>query len=79
MVISTNENKNANDKFATLLHEYAHAKLHHKESEMKDLPRGHKEAQAESVAYVVSSNYGLERDDFFFRIYSYMGERSKLS
>ncbi|MEC2560325.1 hypothetical protein P9W86_27540, partial [Bacillus cereus] len=27
-------------------------------------PRGHKEAQAESVAYVVSSNYGLERDDF---------------
>lgn len=31
---------------------------------MKDLPRGHKEAQAESVAYVVSSNYGLERDDF---------------
>jgi len=64
IVISTNENKNANDKFATLLHEYAHAKLHHKESEMKDLPRGHKEAQAESVAYVVSSNYGLERDDF---------------
>ncbi|MEC2438302.1 ArdC family protein [Bacillus cereus] len=64
IVISTNENKNTNDKFATLLHEYAHAKLHHKESEMKDLPRGHKEAQAESVAYVVSSNYGLERDDF---------------
>ncbi|EJP82254.1 ArdC family protein [Bacillus cereus] len=64
IVISTNENKNVNDKFATLIHEYAHAKLHHKESEMKDLPRGHKEAQAESVAYVVSSNYGLERDDF---------------
>ncbi|MCU5287982.1 ArdC-like ssDNA-binding domain-containing protein [Bacillus paranthracis] len=64
IVISTNENKNANDKFATLLHEYAHAKLHHKESELKDLPRGHKEAQAESVAYVVSSHYGLERDDF---------------
>lgn len=64
IVISTNENKNVNDKFATLIHEYAHAKLHHKESEMKDLPRGHKEAQAESVAYVVSSNYGLERDNF---------------
>ncbi|MDA6082964.1 ImmA/IrrE family metallo-endopeptidase, partial [Escherichia coli] len=50
IVISSTENSNDTEKFRVLIHEYAHALLHNKESEMKDLPRGHKEAQAESVA-----------------------------
>lgn len=60
IVISTNNNENNTEKFRVLIHEYAHSLLHHKDSELKDLPRGHKEAQAESVAYVVSNYYGLD-------------------
>jgi hypothetical protein len=63
IVISSNNNQNDTEKFRVLVHEFAHAKLHHIDSDMKDLPRGHKEAQAESVAYIVSNYYGLETDD----------------
>ncbi len=63
IVISSTENDNDTEKFRVLIHEYAHSLLHHKESDMKDLPRGHKEAQAESVAYVVSKYYGLDSED----------------
>lgn len=63
IVISSTENKNDTEKFQVLVHEYAHSLLHHKESDLKDLPRGHKEAQAESVAYVVNQYYGLDTSD----------------
>lgn len=63
IVISTNNNQNDTEKFRVLVHEFAHAKLHHIDSDMRTLDRGHKEAQAESVAYVVSNYYGLEIDD----------------
>lgn len=56
--------ENTSMKFKTLIHEYAHAQLHHNESEMKDLPRGHKEAQAEAVAFVVSKYYGLDTSQY---------------
>lgn len=60
IVISSNNNQNDTEKFRVLIHEYAHALLHNKQSDMKDLPRHHKEAQAESVAYVVSNYYGFD-------------------
>lgn len=63
IVISTNINKNDTQKFRVLIHEFAHAKLHNKESEYKNIPRGHAEAQAESVAYIVSNYYGLDTND----------------
>ncbi|MBU8732503.1 hypothetical protein KM915_20865 [Cytobacillus oceanisediminis] len=63
IVISNTENDTDTLKFRVLIHEYAHAKVHNLESEMKDLPRGHKEAQAESVAYMVSQYYGLDTGD----------------
>jgi len=50
-------------KFTTLIHEYAHARLHNLESEFKDVDKGHKEVQAESVAFVVSHYYGLDTGD----------------
>lgn len=56
--------ENTSMKFKTLIHEYAHAQLHHNKSEMKDLPRGHKEAQAEAVAFVVSKYYGLDTSQY---------------
>jgi N-terminal domain of anti-restriction factor ArdC len=63
IVISTNNNQNDTEKFRVLVHEFAHAKLHHIDSELKNLPRGHKEAQAECVAYIVSNYFGLDTDD----------------
>lgn len=60
IVISNTENDNDNKKFRVLIHEYAHSKLHNMDSEMKDLERGHKEAQAESAAYVVSNYFGFD-------------------
>jgi len=56
--------ENTSMKFKTLIHEYAHGLLHHKDSEMKDLPRGHKEAQAEAVAFIVSKYYGLDTTQY---------------
>lgn len=63
IIVSVNENRNNTEKFHVLIHEYAHSLLHHKDSEMKNLPRGHREAQAESTAYVVSQYYGLDTSD----------------
>ncbi|WP_394122063.1 ArdC-like ssDNA-binding domain-containing protein [Planococcus donghaensis] len=60
IVINTAVSKTTEQKFSVLIHEYAHSQLHHKENDMKDLPRGHKEAQAECVAYIVSQYYGLD-------------------
>ncbi|MGG1021183.1 hypothetical protein G3M81_23020 [Bacillus paralicheniformis] len=63
IVISSSENDNDTEKFRVLIHEYAHSLLHHRDSEMKNLPRGHKEAQAESTAYIVNKYYGLDTTD----------------
>lgn len=62
IVINTAVSKSAEQKFRVLIHEYAHSQLHHKESDIKDLPRGHKEAQAECAAYIVSQYYGFDTD-----------------
>jgi len=61
-VINTAVSQTTDQKFRVLIHEYAHGLLHNKESELRELPRGHKEAQAESAAYIVSHYYGLETD-----------------
>jgi len=63
--IGIGSNTNANDpmKFRVLVHEYAHSKLHSIESGNVNLPAEHKEAQAESVAYVVNHYYGQDTGD----------------
>lgn len=63
IVVSNTENENDTMKFRVLVHELAHGKLHNLESDMSELPRGHKEAQAEATAYVVSKYYGMDTDD----------------
>lgn len=60
IVINTAVSRTTEQKFSVLIHEYAHSQLHHNENDMKDLPRGHKEAQAECAAYIVSQYYGLD-------------------
>lgn len=62
IVINTAVSKSTEQKFRVLIHEHAHSQLHHKESDIKDLPRGHKEAQAECAAYIVSQYYGFDTD-----------------
>lgn len=62
IVINTAVSKSTEQKFRVLIHEYAHSQLHHKESDIKDLPRGHKEAQAECAAYIISQYYGFDTD-----------------
>lgn len=51
-------------KLKTLIHEFAHAELHNYQSDMNGLPRGHKEAQAESVAYAVMAHLGFDTSNY---------------
>lgn len=50
----------------TLIHEIAHEKLHAKDHKEKDYPidRRTKEVEAESIAYCVSSAFGLDVSDY---------------
>ena len=49
----------------TLVHEYAHSKLH---SDLtNNIDRATKETQAESVAYIVSKHFGLDTSDYSFQ------------
>jgi Zn-dependent peptidase ImmA (M78 family) len=53
IVINTVVSQTANQKFRVLIHEYAHCLHHNKESELRELSRGHRETQAESASYIV--------------------------
>ena len=60
IVINTAVSKTTEEQFRVAIHEYAHGLLHNKANEMHQYPQGHKEAQAESAAYIVSKYYGLD-------------------
>lgn len=51
-------------RLKTLYHEYAHSQLHGLTGEFKKRPRAYQEAQAESVAYVVMQNVGIDTQDY---------------
>lgn len=58
---------NKSQLIKTFLHETAHSELHHKDHPQKDqLTRSTAELQAESVAYVVTSYYGLDTSNYSF-------------
>lgn len=52
----------------TAIHEAAHALLHDKDSELQTVQssRGEKEVQAESVAFIVASHFGLDTSEYSF-------------
>lgn len=55
----------------TIFHEMAHAELHHADNPQKEnLTRSTAELQAESVAYVVSSYYGIDTSEYSFNYLS---------
>ncbi len=50
----------------TLVHEIAHAHLHNEKQDRKKLSRAQKEIEAESVAYILCSHYGLDTGSYSF-------------
>lgn len=63
IVIKDNMSKDQTAK--TLIHEYAHSKLH-KDLELYSANRGVAEIEAESIAYVVSKHFGLDTSEYSF-------------
>ena len=63
--IVLNEGMSQAQNVKTLIHEVAHASLGHGEQQ-KGLPRDLKELQAESVAYMVSSYFGIDTASYSF-------------
>lgn len=62
-------------KAKTLIHEHAHYLLHREGAEFEEESRRIKEAQAESIAYVVSNYMGLDTSDHSFEyIAAWSGE-----
>lgn len=70
IVLRSNE-MNKDQIIKTFLHEMAHAELHHADNPQKEnLTRSTAELQAESVAYVVSSYYGIDTSEYSFNYLS---------
>lgn len=59
-LITVAGNRSSVQQVKSLAHEIAHAKLH----ENSELPRGQKELEAESSAYVACKSLGLHTDDY---------------
>ena len=70
IVLRSNEMNKA-QIIKTFLHEMVHAELHHADNPQKEnLTRSTAELQAESVAYVVSSYYGIDTSEYSFNYLS---------
>lgn len=70
IVLRSNEMNKA-QIIKTFLHEMAHAELHHADNPQKEnLTRSTAELQVESVAYVVSSYYGIDTSEYSFNYLS---------
>ena len=70
IVLRSNEMNKA-QIIKTFLHEMDHAELHHADNPQKEnLTRSTAELQAESVAYVVSSYYGIDTSEYSFNYLS---------
>ena len=70
IVLRSNEMNKA-QIIKAFLHEMAHAELHHADNPQKEnLTRSTAELQAESVAYVVSSYYGIDTSEYSFNYLS---------
>ncbi len=62
------ENMSESHTIKTLIHEIAHAKLHNDNDikEREELSRKQKEVEAESIAYIVSTYFGIDTSDYSF-------------
>ncbi len=68
--------KNTNTQnFKTLLHEYAHYESGHL-SGRNDLSKEMKEVEAESIAYIVCKNHGIDTSDYSFKYLTHYGKNN---
>jgi len=65
--IAIHKDRSIMQQLKTLIHEYAHYLLHRKDGgEFKDVTTDIKEAQAESVAYVVMNHFNFDTSQYSF-------------
>lgn len=70
-IISIKEDMDPKQKLKTLVHEYAHYKLHSKKT---DFTRAEQEVQAEGIAFIVLNHFGINTSSYSFEYitaYSY--------
>ncbi|WP_317609336.1 PBECR4 domain-containing protein [Streptococcus canis] len=66
-IVLRSNGMNKSQLIKTFIHETAHSELHHANNpQQEQLTRSTAELQAESVAYVVSSYYGIDTSDYSF-------------
>ncbi|MGT2755472.1 PBECR4 domain-containing protein [Streptococcus ovis] len=66
-IVLRSNDMNKSQLIKTFIHETAHSELHHANNPQQDmLTRSTAELQAESVAYVVASYYGIDTSDYSF-------------
>lgn len=70
--ITLNENRDNKEKLKVLFHELGHSMLHNKEmiKSSEEISTGIKEAEAESVSFILSSKLGIDGgSDFYIKSY----------
>ncbi|WP_162011947.1 PBECR4 domain-containing protein [Streptococcus sp. S784/96/1] len=66
-IVLRSNDMNKSQLIKTFIHETAHSELHHTNNpQQEQLTRSTAELQAESVAYVVASYYGIDTSDYSF-------------
>ena len=66
-IVLRSHDMNKSQLIKTFIHETAHSELHHSNNPQREqLTRSNAELQAESVAYVVASYYGIDTSDYSF-------------
>ncbi|WP_247949960.1 PBECR4 domain-containing protein [Streptococcus constellatus] len=66
-IVLRSHDMNKSQLIKTFIHETAHSELHHSNHPQREqLTRSNAELQAESVAYVVASYYGIDTSDYSF-------------
>lgn len=65
-IVLRSNDMNKSQLIKTFIHETAHSELHNANNQQNQLTRSTAELQAESVAYVVASYYGIDTSDYSF-------------
>jgi len=76
-VIKVERDSEEMEKVATLIHELAHEFLHQRNLNKNEISKEVREAEAESVSYVVLSEYGIESKAPLY-LYTYLKENQKV-
>lgn len=75
-VVEVKNYSNDADLATTLIHEYAHARLHFDVGEPDE--RSKREVEAEAIAYVVGRYFGLDTSNSAFYLAAWRGEGSEV-